>query len=948
MKLSCKLNLLKLLLREIFKQLYSNSSQTTTSSCIQLEKINRSEKITPQVHACFRSTIMSSFRVHDEKPSPPIYLMKWNPKLDLIALVYFNDEIALHRLVEYQKVWSLSLGIKVSSPQVADIDWRPDGKVLAVAYNRNVTSTVTEGDQESSIVLIDIESAEVIHVIRPLTGLSITCLSWTCQSKSMFSGSVSTNSSLTDYFPDPEEVRKILVRPLQPLQKSSSSGSKSFGSLGNSGTGLSSNTGSTGLLPMRRLTEATLEDLMLVNNTKCLNILCFGSKDGKVLMYSLGLLKIAEFHVSDSPVTSVHLSDTMSRMTVVHSKGVSTHSVNRLKNNCNQILAVSLIHAQVLTLSRYIKDSIVSLLEIWEEIMIDMETKLSFYFKASGDSNTRQYPTANELIVLLVFGQPSKGLEKFLKDMGDKGLKKLGHSIEVTYTNLQKIVVMNLQRVCYHLHFHVNLLKGMSLWTQEFGELGLDTQSILSSLKSIGSFLMKAVEFQQVIDISVRNVKVFFRWLFTVMYRLYGNASPNGTNETPNTPVTQEIIRISQQDLETVQEFIDDNFEHLSEDEEELSSWEVEALEKDKNKKNKCKPKAVKSTRSSSVNSKHEGIFTLDHVGQYLQDMNLKKPPLRRIDPETGDVKDNQSPWIEFLESKEGKEILSCLEDTSSVSIYPHNDKTSLVQECDSLMESLVKAFQSVELSLSLKEDLYSASISTKYSSATLDSKTMLSSHLTNVIEGCCYTCLAPVMTPSTQEEHSPPALIGIPFASHAILMKQSLLQDRTKIEVNFIRFVEGLSSKNDSFTESLDKSSDTLFIVQIEFYDIDHLFVLMRDVKGNTFIARIPIYILMEGSSPDDGRDAAILSPPTSSTTISLASDLSSDVSSGIHYRKMSNPGQKWPKMAVSGPRKVACISSLRKVKIFETDLVEGEDQDDLEEDIEAMDTTANDSNAS
>jgi hypothetical protein len=498
------------------------------------------------------------------------------------------------------------------------------------------------------------------------------------------------------------------------------------------------------------------------------------------------------------------------------------------------------------------------------------------------------------------------------------------------------------------MHFHINLLKGMSLWTQEFGEVGLDTQAIMSSLKSIGSFLTKAIEFQQVIDVSIRNVKVFFRWLYTVMYRLYGNPSITGQTDTPTAASTNEIIRISQQDLETVQEFIDDNFEHLASDDEdgsEVTAWEGEGSFSDKKKRPKMKSNMTPSW-SSPINPRYESIFTLDHVGQYLEDQELTKQPLRKMNTDLSSHSNNKSPWLQFLDSDTGRKIFASLDDTYSISLYHHNERTSLIQESKLLIDELERTFQSLQTSLSVKEDLFCSSFPCTENSVIPAS--VLSSSLTNVQEGCCYTAIAPIFDNSnTDYDYISSQLSNTRFAAHLIVMKQSLIQERTTIEINFVRFVENGSPVVDNSMcvdgdVDADAANNNLYIVQVEFYNSEHLFVLLKDLKGSTYIARIPIFILMEGSSLDDiSERTTSLETPDSVVTISLTSDLST--LSGIHYRKMTTPGQKWTKMAVSGPRNVACISSLRKVKIFETDLAEVEGQDILDESNDAMDTTNN-----
>ncbi|GFU37864.1 anaphase-promoting complex subunit 4 [Nephila pilipes] len=80
--------------------------------------------------------IMLSFHQLEQRHvSSEIALMEWNPMLDLIALATVNGDVLLYRL-SWQKVWSVSSSsTKDSIVQVTALAWRPDGKILAYAYN---------------------------------------------------------------------------------------------------------------------------------------------------------------------------------------------------------------------------------------------------------------------------------------------------------------------------------------------------------------------------------------------------------------------------------------------------------------------------------------------------------------------------------------------------------------------------------------------------------------------------------------------------------------------------------------------------------------------------------------------------------------------------------------------------------------------------------------------
>lgn len=79
---------------------------------------------------------MASFRRIDERHvSAEVDFMLWSPKLDLIALALVQGEVALYRL-SWKRVWLCSPpGGKEQTTKVESLAWRPDGKVLAIAYD---------------------------------------------------------------------------------------------------------------------------------------------------------------------------------------------------------------------------------------------------------------------------------------------------------------------------------------------------------------------------------------------------------------------------------------------------------------------------------------------------------------------------------------------------------------------------------------------------------------------------------------------------------------------------------------------------------------------------------------------------------------------------------------------------------------------------------------------
>ena len=70
-----------------------------------------------------------------------------------------------------------------------------------------------------------------------------------------------------------------------------------------------------------------------------------------------------------------------------------------------------------------------------------MTITLFYYLQQKGGEGT----VGDEFLQLLMWGRASPDLQAFLiNDLSEKGLKKLGHSIENSYTNIQKLVLKHI------------------------------------------------------------------------------------------------------------------------------------------------------------------------------------------------------------------------------------------------------------------------------------------------------------------------------------------------------------------------------------------------------------------------------------------------------------------------------------------------------------------------
>lgn len=192
----------------------------------------------------------------------------------------------------------------------------------------------------------------------------------------------------------------------------------------------------------------------------------------------------------------------------------------------------------------YLSSTMQAITEAWESILLEMDSKLASYAATVADGSV-----AADFLDLLMLGVPSSELELFLqRDLTEKGLKKLSHSIELSYSNIQvwshyyccySIIPLSLlaqffmtlnivsqKFVLKHIHcvgtsvsFHLTELRGMARHVERFAPLGLTEETVAASLSAAGAFLVKATEVQQVIENSMKKFKAFFRWLLLVGHR---------------------------------------------------------------------------------------------------------------------------------------------------------------------------------------------------------------------------------------------------------------------------------------------------------------------------------------------------------------------------------------------------------------------------------------------
>ncbi|XP_010870461.1 anaphase-promoting complex subunit 4 [Esox lucius] len=496
---------------------------------------------------------MPSFRQVGEKQLPnPVLCMAWSPKRDLIALANTAGELLLHRLANFQRVWSLPPN-ENTGKEITALAWRPDGKILAFSL----------GDTKL-VVLCDAEKADILHLF-PVEN-PVSCMHWM---------EVLEESSVLSSFYSSEDESNLFLPKLPTLPKSYSTTSKIFSE------------------------EKSDEILNLLGEVR-LNILVLGGGSCLLELYAYGMYKIATLPEVPGTCRSLCLSSDLKSLSIITEIRSSDNDpeiryiqldTGLLSDCLPEVTRMARKFTHISTLLQYLRLSLTCMCEAWEDILMQMDLRLTKFVQEK-NTNTQ---VQDEFLELLLWGQSSPELQALLMNqLTVKGLKKLGQSIETSYSSIQKLVISHLQSGSEALLYHLSEVKGMSLWKQKFHPLGLDSVAIEDAITAVGSFTLKANELLQVIDKSMKNFKAFFRWLYVAMLRMSEDHVP------------PELNKMTQKDIAFVADFLS---EHFSENEE--------------------------------LFDRKGKYFNVERVGQYLkdEDEDLVSPP---------NTKGNQ--WLKFLQ----------------------------------------------------------------------------------------------------------------------------------------------------------------------------------------------------------------------------------------------------------------------------------------------------------
>ncbi|KAF2897439.1 hypothetical protein ILUMI_08739 [Ignelater luminosus] len=423
-------------------------------------------------------------QLEERNVATEIDILLWSNKIDLVAFSNIKGEVSLHRL-SWARAWNLAPPKEGVS--VKGLAWRPDGKVLAVAYS------------SGEVLLINVENKSTIHKIE--VAENISCIFWVSQSAE----NQSTNQTLindedeqADYIKHLDLSSKYLP-DLPPL----------------------SNLG-----PSVTNTQEENSNSNLFQEQKELNLLVIGTYDGYLHISIFGqfpcvILNLNNYLGYTCSVISVFLSNDLSLMYVTvkdDSNDIKIVLINTslLKTHSKELFAMALKHGYLNNLITYLSNVIVPMKETWETILLEMDAKLSKYA-----SRVPEGTLSSEFLDLLMFGITSDEMQEFLlQDLTEKGLKKFGQVMETCYANIEKLLLKLVTKAAQNITYHLAELRGMARLEHRYKVLGLSEDIITKAISANGAFLVKGGEMHQVITQFMISFKAFFRWLYTAIIHL--------------------------------------------------------------------------------------------------------------------------------------------------------------------------------------------------------------------------------------------------------------------------------------------------------------------------------------------------------------------------------------------------------------------------------------------
>eukprot|EP00833_Pecoramyces_ruminatium_P001704 jgi/Orpsp1_1/1175736/evm.model.c7180000055024.1 len=399
--------------------------------------------------------------------------IKWCPTMDLLAIINNSYKLTIYRStwVEdkfvLQKVWSINSTICQSS-----IEWRPDGKIIAIGY------------VDGSLKLIDVETSQIAYSMPYYSkNTYITSMTWIEENNKnkIVNESIKalSSSSLENYMPFLSKIPNSRQFNITQYSGEIFSNSSKLG---------------TSLLSEKIKNEDDkLDVLLLCDNKGHFHMSVFG------LFYlgSISLSTDTKYEIKNPYIVSSYLSSDLHYLSLIVISADSENDIltGELENDLNNINKNSssidfnkinkkyklykMTFDTVLLYSKKMKikalamklENIISHLSYIYTGIKNMKSEYEGKIKITND-NLKKFgevmedfavftPPITEFIITFVTGLPTQSVRHYLSnELKERGLKSWERTLDVTYTNIQKLIIEYVQPGCERLLYYLSDLLG--------------------------------------------------------------------------------------------------------------------------------------------------------------------------------------------------------------------------------------------------------------------------------------------------------------------------------------------------------------------------------------------------------------------------------------------------------------------------------------------------------
>ncbi|KAA8900335.1 anaphase-promoting complex, cyclosome, subunit 4-domain-containing protein [Sphaerosporella brunnea] len=418
----------------------------------------------------------------------------WSPQLDLIAHVTQNDNVLLYRM-NGQRVWGIAhkTGDDI---KVQTLQWRPDGKMLALGYSDGTTR------------IYDVNNGKAIHriVSEVDDSGSVTCLGWV------------DNHSHTITLGVPPEAKTVECTPQTLFDLD-------IGSMLPRLSTLPATAGPESTFTSKTTLEALVNSVSKGGEGSHLDVLLIGQEGGKVLLNIFESFLIGTMDLS-SLCHQLKPRSTLLRHTA--SQDLSTHALLIAEPETGRLLFATMDILFVQQFGQYLfqlastSTRVQALIRYMRETVTSIETE----FKTFNDLSQKYVNIINEeaqkvgsdvgleMFEFLVTGGPSSILKEWLADvLTERGQKRWEKSSTTGYETIRRVVHENLLPTCERLIVLFSRLRGLARWKESGSPLGLEPEDFTRCLEVVASITLYAHEFISAINHEFDLFKSFMMWL---------------------------------------------------------------------------------------------------------------------------------------------------------------------------------------------------------------------------------------------------------------------------------------------------------------------------------------------------------------------------------------------------------------------------------------------------